>query len=333
MSLRPKNYAEHPASYGDLKPALYRSGVAARLAGIPVETLRVWERRYRIGEPQSSERGRRLYSRQTIERLRLVKQLVDAGNPIGSIAKMPMAELLQVRSETTGIAVGEAGPEMIVANMRVALVGAVKRLRWHAGLSVVGECSAVEQAVDALRDVQADIVIFEMESLLGLTREGIEAVKRVTDARAAIILYRFGPSDMIRQLRDAGHLVANANLDAAEIELLCSSALSRYPASRADAALPVPAARFDTAALETLVTSSSAIYCECPRHLAEILLTLGSFERYSSECKNRSPADAALHKGLQRAAGLARASLEDALLQVVIAEGLPLPDLAATAKR
>lgn len=28
----------------------YRSGVAARLAGLSVETLRVWERRYRLSD-------------------------------------------------------------------------------------------------------------------------------------------------------------------------------------------------------------------------------------------------------------------------------------------
>ena len=31
----------------ELEP-IYRSGMAARLAGIPVETLRVWERRYAV---------------------------------------------------------------------------------------------------------------------------------------------------------------------------------------------------------------------------------------------------------------------------------------------
>ena len=34
----------------------YRSGVAARLAGLPVETLRVWERRYGVSDAGRSPR-------------------------------------------------------------------------------------------------------------------------------------------------------------------------------------------------------------------------------------------------------------------------------------
>jgi len=313
------------------KQALYRSGVAARLAGIPVGTLRVWERRYSVSDPQVSGRGRRLYSTQNIERLRLVKQLVDAGNPVGSIAGLPLEALLEVRAATTGFGASAATPAPVTAVVRIAIVGAISRLRWHPGLSVVGECSDLDKAPEALRDVQADIIVFEQQSLLDLAREEIEVIKRVTDASAVIILYRFAPGEKVRRLRKEGYVVAHANLDADEIELLCRTALSVHPAKQAAAALPVPGVRFDIAALETLAGTSNAIYCECPKHLAEILLTVGSFERYCLECRNRSPADAELHQNLLHAAGQARACLEAALLQIVVAEGLPLPRRVAAA--
>ena len=54
-------------------------------------------------------------------------------------------------------------------------------------------------------------------------------------------------------------------------------------------------------------------------------MSLGAFERYSAECENRSPADAALHRHLQRVAGSARALFEDALVLVAKSEGLALP--------
>ena len=47
----------------------YRSGVAARLAGIPVETLRVWERRYQVVGPRLSPRGHRVYSTADVGRM------------------------------------------------------------------------------------------------------------------------------------------------------------------------------------------------------------------------------------------------------------------------
>src|SRR5512139_565732 len=69
----------------------YRSGTAARLAGIPVETLRVWERRYGVVGPGLSASGHRLYATEDVSRLALIKQLVDLGSPIGSIATLPLA--------------------------------------------------------------------------------------------------------------------------------------------------------------------------------------------------------------------------------------------------
>ena len=39
---------------------------------------------------------------------------------------------------------------------------------------------------------------------------------------------------------------------------------------------------------------SSTVACECPRHVAELLMQLSHFEAYSAECVARSPEDAAL---------------------------------------
>ena len=65
--------------------------------------------------------------------------------------------------------------------------------------------------------------------------------------------------------------------------------------------------------------------CECPRHLADILMTVGSFERYSEQCAANNAEDAQLHRDLGRAAGRARVILEAAMEQLALAEGLPLP--------
>src|SRR6476659_1932008 len=82
------------AEPADARTARYRSGVAARLAGLPVETLRVWERRYGISDTQRSAHGQRLYSDAQVRRLKLMKQLVDQGHPIGALAQLPLEELL-----------------------------------------------------------------------------------------------------------------------------------------------------------------------------------------------------------------------------------------------
>ena len=83
--------------------------------------------------------------------------------------------------------------------------------------------------------------------------------------------------------------------------------------------------RFDDAALTVIAGLSSTLACECPRHVAELLMQLSNFEAYSADCANRSPDDAELHAYLRRVAGASRAMFEAALERVARQEGLTLP--------
>lgn len=58
---------------------IYNIGVVARMTGIPVATLRVWERRYEFPNAERTEGGHRLYSEQELVRLRWVKSSIDEG--------------------------------------------------------------------------------------------------------------------------------------------------------------------------------------------------------------------------------------------------------------
>ncbi|MFU2027876.1 MerR family transcriptional regulator, partial [Bordetella avium] len=85
--------------------------------------------------------------------------------------------------------------------------------------------------------------------------------------------------------------------------------------------------RFDNETLVSLASHSTSLACECPRHLAELLLQISAFERYSDGCQARSPADARLHNYLGDAANQAAALFEDALAAVVEHEGWSLSDI------
>ena len=327
-------------SAGNMSAGAYRSGVAARLAGIPVETLRVWERRYRVVGPRLSPRGQRLYSSVEIRRLALIKQLVDMGHPIGAIAALPTDALNAMHANARTLA-GPSGlaDDNTLRKTRIALVGPLISGRWleenlvGSALRVVGRCLSVRDAVKSLHDVLADIVVIEFPTLSDESVETVASVKDACGAAQLIVLYRFAPSAVIRRLRVAGHEVARAPSDAAEIESLCR-ALLRLPQSRtpavarsAGAGTPSPA-RFDERALSEIAAASTTVYCECPRHLVELVLSLGGFERYSAECANRGPDDAALHRDLELTAATARQMMEDALVRVAVAEGLPVPPSA-----
>ncbi|MDL2355878.1 MAG: MerR family transcriptional regulator [Pseudomonadota bacterium] len=305
-------------------PGGHRSGVAARLAGLPVETLRVWERRYGVCDADRSAHGQRLYSDAQVRRLSLIKQLVDHGHPIGSVAQLPLEQLRAIV-----VAPASHAP---ARPLRVALVGQALARRLAGGgrellaLDIVGRCTDLNGAAAALRDAGAEVLLIEMAELADNDVQAIAGVRQQLGA-AVVVLYRFCASATIRQLRTQGCLVARAPADAAEIVLLCQAALATPPAAApSPQQWAVPAARrFDDQALAALSAAGDIVACECPRHLADILLMLNSFERYSTQCAARTPTDALLHEQLNHAAGSARMLLEAALERLARAEGLPLP--------
>lgn len=58
---------------------IYNIGVVSRMTGIPVATLRVWERRYKFPKASRTTGGHRLYSEDEMVRLRWVKASIDEG--------------------------------------------------------------------------------------------------------------------------------------------------------------------------------------------------------------------------------------------------------------
>jgi DNA-binding transcriptional MerR regulator len=78
------------------EPAIPRGAypirVVARLTGVPVDTLRAWERRYRAVAPGRDERGR-LYDDADLRKLKLLRRLVERGHAIGRIASLGEPEL------------------------------------------------------------------------------------------------------------------------------------------------------------------------------------------------------------------------------------------------
>lgn len=77
----------------------YPIRVAARLAGIPVETMRAWERRYGAVAPARTDTARRMYTAEEVERLSLIARLVGAGYSVGSVASRATAELRELAGE------------------------------------------------------------------------------------------------------------------------------------------------------------------------------------------------------------------------------------------
>src|SRR5215212_406517 len=68
-------------------------GVVARRTGLKQDLIRAWERRYGAVEPGRTDTRRRFYSDADIERLLLLRRVVNTGRAIGQVAGLSNEEL------------------------------------------------------------------------------------------------------------------------------------------------------------------------------------------------------------------------------------------------
>ena len=82
----------------------YPIRAVTKLTGIPEDTLRAWERRYRAVTPRRSGRGR-LYSDKEIRKLELLRDVVAQGHAIGQIAAASDAQLRALLRKSADLAI------------------------------------------------------------------------------------------------------------------------------------------------------------------------------------------------------------------------------------
>lgn len=67
-----------------------------RDTGLSKDTLRVWERRYGFPRPGRDAAGERSYPPEQVERLRLIRRLLDAGHRPGKVVALPLEGLREM---------------------------------------------------------------------------------------------------------------------------------------------------------------------------------------------------------------------------------------------
>ena len=76
--------------------------LVALRTGLSAHVIRIWEKRYGAVKPERTDTNRRLYSREQIERLALLRELTHAGQSIGHVATLPTPKLRQLTAELVG---------------------------------------------------------------------------------------------------------------------------------------------------------------------------------------------------------------------------------------
>ncbi len=302
----------------------YTIGVVARRTQMHPETLRVWERRYKLIVPGRSDTGRRLYSESDISKLLLVKQLTDLGHSISSVADLSDDELkARLSAEATGVS-SEIHRQH--DKCRVIFLDESLRMRIGRDLLLFDDIDIVNQPQNSPFAQQPDADVFVVELATINERSLPQIQKKILEigCAAAIVVFNFGTRNAIAQLERSGIICLKGSVSAAEIRRACLSVQKLASRAASHVADTVAPRRFDAEQLARVATMNGTIACECPNHLAELIINLAAFEQYSSECANRNDKDAQLHAQLNQSAGKARMILEESLQRLIEIEGIAL---------
>jgi DNA-binding transcriptional MerR regulator len=308
-------------------------GISAvsNLTGIPLDTLRVWERRYSLVVPQRSVDNKRQYSRTDVARLKLIKQLVDRGHAVSAVAHLPeeaLNERLQVHLATTPLphTADEQPKRSLVFGDALPFLVEPWKSELEGVELVGGHTNYADFEKDALA-LRPEVLIVEMPAIQPDKAEQLQQLMMRTGAGRAVVVYNFAMRRLLERLQKNGVFTLRAPVTAAALASACTTpagAQAAPPPPTPPMDEPIPPRRFDGETLAAMANLSSKIRCECPRHLADLLFRLTAFEAYSADCENRNEQDAEVHARLHRATAHARVLIEEALDYVIEAEDIDL---------
>lgn len=292
----------------------YRSGAAARMAKMPASTLRIWERRYGVINPTKSPAGQRLYTRNDVQRLAILKALAERGHAIGTIASLKNSELEELlparptslRKLSNVLAVGTGWASSALAD------------RWMFRPDIAS-------ASNAESTPPIDLLLVRLPSLHTTAARELLTLADQKRVSAIGVVYSFAMQQAVDLLRLAGVALMRETgraLDSTEVIRAFGGEGQNFGAG--GGRWIRTKRRYSDDELATLALRSSTISCECPKHLADLIVQISAFESYSDGCSSASEKDANLHRHLGDVANKARALFESALERLAREENLPL---------
>ena len=294
---------------------------AASLAGVSSHTLRKWESRHGVVVPKRTESGRRYYNDSQIEKLKLVKQLLDHGHSLSHLADLSETQLRELAQRH------EALSDAATHSPSIVLVGPDLCHR----LTEWGDCQVTafpQDGAEWLQDQEDGRHKFEKHDALVIEADTLPP--EIADKLVALQGKRFGHVVVVarmtsRRTRRQLRLQNVIALDAVVPELALL-ALIEQPIQSGQATSGSPQ-RFSSAELAAVAAMTPKLECECPNHIARLLLDIAAFEQYSSECEDSDPAEQLLHAYLGEVTGQARRLFETALVAVAEADNLEISKL------
>ena len=314
----------------DNQNTTFKIGAVSRITNIPVDTLRIWERRYSVVVPIRSNNADRLYKSDDINRLTLLKMLVDRGHAIGSIAPLTndkLIERLEIHDQNT---ISKSSPAT-ETTVNVAVIGDVlslqlEHIQMHgSGFSFSGLYRNQTDFINNNKSDSIDILIIEYPAIQQDHIMHINELFKTSGAKQLILIYGFTNSAAKKLLSKTDFMFIQAPITIDHViseikSIIKEKNMGGERQDGFDLNSKAPLRIYSNNELIKLSSASSTIKCECPQHLSSMILKLIQFEIYSAECVIRYKKDAELHTLLGNMTGHARTIMEQALKKVIEAE-------------
>ena len=323
----------------DSSIAVHKIGAVSKFSGVPTYTLRVWESQHATFTPRKTAGQHRLYSDDDVLKATLLKRLIEQGHAISNIGRLGTQSLnaLLLNQGTTNHLPLKAQSDGDQDTVSIAIVGLALATRLGTKKFTLNFRSNPVQITDVFTDLtQAlasdiqqtpDVLLVKLSSLHATTQLDLHRMAAHCGASQVILLYNFGPEHIVESLKSAGMLARREPISDSDLSELIQSARATYNGIKAGPSTVAATAKprqYSEETLARVAAMPATVVCECPRHVAEIISQLGSFEQYSMECLNASTEDAHLHAYLSTVAGSARALFERALQVIADHEGIEL---------
>lgn len=189
-----------------MKESLFNISAVERDVGLSKDVLRVWERRYGFPMPERDAHGERLYPAEQVQRLRLIKRLMDHGHRPGRLLATPVDELeaLSTPAHRAGAAMGAQGSDdlaELIAHIRAhqaaAYVQALQQRLARQGLRQFVQDTVAPMAVEVgLAWEQGRLQVFEEHLFTELTSRALRlAIAAVPGGREPRVLLTSLPNE------------------------------------------------------------------------------------------------------------------------------------------
>jgi DNA-binding transcriptional MerR regulator/methylmalonyl-CoA mutase cobalamin-binding subunit len=169
--------------------SLFNIGVVERETGIGKDTLRVWERRYGFPVPVRNQNEERLYPGEQVDRLRLIKRLLDIGMRPAKVVGLSILELNALLSESPKSESGYSEELLEFVRLIKAHQAAELKFALNLALMRLGMPDFLSKTINPLNKLigeawlRGEILVFEehlySEQISSVLRTAISSIRNV----------------------------------------------------------------------------------------------------------------------------------------------------------